>query len=97
MTGYVLSPQARGDLNAIWDYSAEHWGITQADRYVRLIAAACVALAAGRVTGRSADTIRAGYFRHTVGSHVLFYRARRRDGIEIVRILPQRMDIEGDL
>ena len=94
MIGYVLSPRARGDLSAIWDCSAEHWGAAQADRYVRLIAAACSALAAGRVMGRSANAIRAGYFRHTVGAHVLFYRVRRRGGIEIVRILHQRMDVE---
>jgi len=94
---YVLSPRARGDLGEIWDYSAAQWGSAQADRYVRLIAAACASLAAGRVTGRSADAIRSGYFRHAVGSHVLFYRARRNGGIEIVRILHRRMDIERHL
>ena len=97
MTGYVLTPRARRDLSEIWDYSAAQWGTTQADRYVRLIAAACDALASGRATGRSAEAIRPGYLRQTVGSHVLFYRARKRGRIEIVRILHQRMDIERHL
>jgi toxin ParE1/3/4 len=97
VTNYVLSPGARSDLSEIWDYSAEQWGIAQADRYIRLLTAACEALATGRIKGRSAEMIRAGYFRHSVGSHMLFYRMRRRGGIEVVRILHQRMDIERHL
>jgi toxin ParE1/3/4 len=97
VTGYVLTPRARHDLSEIWDYSAVQWGATQADRYIRLITSACAALADGRTKGRSAQAIRPGYFRQTVGSHVLFYRARKRGGIEIVRILHQRMDVERHL
>ena len=97
MTGYVLTPRARHDLNEIWDYSAVQWGAAQADRTIRLIATACAALATGRTKGRSAEAIRPGYFRQTVGSHVLFYRAGKRGSIEIVRILHQRMDVERHL
>lgn len=97
MTGYVLTPRARRDLSEIWNYSETQWGMAQADRYVRLIASACDALATGRAEGRSAEAIRPGYFRQTVGSHVLFYRARKRGGIEIVRILHQRMDFDRHL
>jgi toxin ParE1/3/4 len=68
-----------------------------ADRYVRLIAAAGAALAAGRIAGQSVAAIRPGYFRHAVGSPVLFYRANRRSGIEVVRIPHQRMGIERHL
>ena len=93
LTGYVLTPRARRDLSEIWDYSAAQWGTAQADRYIRLIATACGALSTGRAKGRSAEAIRPGYFRQTVGSHVLFYRTRKRGGIEIVRILHQRMDV----
>lgn len=97
MTGYVLTPRARRDLSEIWDYSAVQWGAAQADRYIRLIASACAALADGRTKGRSAEAIRPGYFRQIVGSHVLFYRARKRGGIEIVRTPHQRMDVERHL
>jgi toxin ParE1/3/4 len=97
VTAYVLSPRAFADLSEIWDHSAAQWGATQADRYVRLIAAACAALAAGRIRGRSTDAVRSGYFRHAIGSHVLFYRAHSGSGIEIVRILHRRMDIERRL
>lgn len=97
MTSYVLSPRAREDLSDIWSYSADRWGDEQADRYIRLIALACVALATGDKRGRSADAIRAGYFRYAVGSHILFYRMRPRRGIEVVRILHQSMDLRRHL
>jgi len=97
VTSYALSPRAREDLSDIWSYSADRWGDAQADRYIRLIASACEALATGGRRGRRADVIRAGYFRYAVGSHVLFYRMRPRRGIEVVRILHQSMDLRRHL
>ena len=97
MTSYVLSPRAREDLSEIWSYTADRWGDDQADRYIRLIASACEALATGGKRGRSADAIRAGYFGYSVGSHILFYRRRPRRGIEVVRILHQNMDLRRHL
>ena len=46
--------------------------------------------------GRPCDDVRAGYFRHPVGSHVVFYR-RVAGGIDVVRILHQRMDFQRHL
>lgn len=92
MSGYDLSPLAALDLSTIWDYTAEHWGIDQADLYVRQIDLTCAAVASGRKQGRSVDHVRAGYFRYPVGSHVLFYRWSARRRMEVVRILHQRMD-----
>jgi toxin ParE1/3/4 len=97
LTGYVLTPRARRDLSEIWDDTATQWGTAQADRYIRLIVSACDVLATGGARGRSAEAIRPGYLRQTVGSHVVFYRARKRGGIEIVRVLHQRMDLERHL
>jgi plasmid stabilization system protein ParE len=88
VTTCVLSPCARRVLSDIRDYSAEQWSAGQADSHVRLIAEVCERLASGRITGRSADSVRAGFFRHPVRSHVLFYRARRRGGIEIAHPAP---------
>ena len=93
MSGYDLSPLAAIDLSRIWDYSAEHWGVDQADRYVRQIGRACADLASGRKQGRSIDLVRAGYFRYPAGSHVLFYRWSTGGRMEVVRILHQRMDV----
>lgn len=41
--------------------------------------------------GRSCDAIRPGYRRYGVGSHLLFY-VESRDGVDVIRILHQRMD-----
>ena len=56
---YALSARARLDLGGIWDYTAEHWGVDQADRYVRQITTACAELASGRSVGQSINHIRA--------------------------------------
>ena len=92
-----LSPRARTDLSRIWDDSAERWGADQADRYVRLLAGGFDRLAEGSARGRRADEIREGYLRLSVGSHVLFYRRGAEGGIEVIRILHQRMDFKRHL
>lgn len=93
MSGFLLSPAARADLTEIWDYTANRWGVDQAERYVRDLTAACQGLADKRLTGRAIDDIRAGYSKLSVGSHFLFYRRTDAGLIDIVRVLHQRMDI----
>lgn len=93
---YLLSPRAKDDLEAIWDYSAERWGEDRAEAYVRAIWDAVKAVAEHPRRGRRCDDIRAGYWKHSVGSHVLFY-TRLTDGVNVVRILHQRMDFDQHL
>jgi toxin ParE1/3/4 len=99
--GYVISPLALADLSDIWDYSFNSWGANQADAYVLTIHGACEelaqTLAKGRPVGQSAEHIRAGYRKHLVGSHVIFFRCFDRDRVEVVRILNQRMDVPSHL
>lgn len=92
---YRLSLQAEADLEEIWVYTFETWSIEQADRYHNDLMAAIVALASGSRIGRAVD-IREGYFKHPVGSHVIFYR-RSDASIDVVRILHQRMDVSRHL
>lgn len=91
MTGFVLSPAAQLDVDEIWDYTAEHWSVDQADRYTRDIRDACRELAAGSRISRAVD-IREGYRKSAVGSHVLFYKTDDTGRIVVMRILHQRMD-----
>ena len=93
MNGYIFSPPARADLDAIWDYSAETWGDDQAERYVLDIHAACEALASGRKKGRSAENIRGGYRKLGIGSHFVFYRTTDKGDIDVIRILHKHMDL----
>lgn len=97
MTRYAFTPRARADLSEIWNYTARRWDPGQADRYIRQIEAVCADLAAGRKQGRSAASVRPGYFRCAAGSHVLFYKTGDAGTLEIVRILHQRMDVERHL
>ncbi len=96
MTRVVLSPAALADLGDIWDYTAEHWGVEQADHYVGDIRKACEGLAGGTRISRPV-TVRAGYRKSLVGSHTLFFKTNERDEIVIVRVLHQRMDVERHL
>jgi toxin ParE1/3/4 len=96
VTQYILSPRAQADLDEIWDYSAAHWGEGQAEAYVRQIQAAIELVAMTPSRGRPCEEIRHGYSKFTVGSHVLFYRLAD-DGIDVVRILHQRMDFDRRL
>lgn len=97
MTGFVLSPAARRDLDGIWSYTVKRWGVDQAERYIRMIQTACNELAQGHRMTRSAEDIRPGYHRADVGSHVLFFRLLDTGVIDIVRILHQRMDMPRHL
>ena len=43
------------------------------------------------------DEIRAGYRRHAVGSHTLYYRITNGDLIDVVRVLHKRINVERHL
>lgn len=92
---YRLSPLAEADLEEIWLYTYRNWSLEQADRYHNDIVAAFVDLAAGRTEGRPVD-IRQGYRKQAVGAHVIFYRPSG-TGIEVIRILHKRMDVNRHL
>ncbi|MBI5165802.1 MAG: type II toxin-antitoxin system RelE/ParE family toxin [Magnetospirillum sp.] len=88
---FRLFPRAEADLEDIWLYSFKNWSLEQADRYHNAIVEAFWDLAAGRKSGRPVD-IREGYFKHPVGSHMVYYRFTE-SGLVVVRILHQRMEV----
>ncbi|HXN88392.1 MAG TPA: type II toxin-antitoxin system RelE/ParE family toxin [Methylocella sp.] len=96
MTRFVVSPRAQADLDAIWEYTVNRWGIEQAEFYVRQLETAIKAVAAEPLRGRSCEDIRAGYKKYPAGSHVLFFRLTSA-GIDVVRILHRHMDFERHL
>ncbi|MFI2589850.1 type II toxin-antitoxin system RelE/ParE family toxin [Rhodococcus erythropolis] len=97
MSGYLLSPAARADLEEIWDYTAWQWGLEQAEAYVRGIQHAIERTAADPSVGRDCEEIRPGYRRLAAGSHTLYYRLTEDDVVDVVRILHQRMDVDRHL
>ncbi len=91
MTRYRLTPAAQRDLSLIWDYTAERWDVVQAETYVNEIRAAIERVTEDPHRGRSCEEIRRGYRRYSIGSHLLFYFPHG-DGVDVIRILHQRMD-----
>jgi toxin ParE1/3/4 len=97
MTGrFVLSPRAETDLDEIWDYTADRWGLDQAETYTRDIWQRIQAVAERPEIGQNCSDIRAGYYKISCGSHFLFYRLIA-EGIDVVRILHERMDYDSHL
>lgn len=96
MSQVVFSPKAKADIDAIWKQSVQNWDVVQAERYIRQIQAAVVTLAAYPALGVACDFIRAGYRKHPVGSHVIYFR-KIEDSIVVIRILHKRMDVDQAL
>ena len=96
MSRYVLSPRAQDDLSSIWDYTAERWGMQQADDYLRILRRAMETVADDPRKGHSCDEVREGYRKYRAGSHMLIYR-KIKAGVDIVRVLHSRMDFERHL
>jgi toxin ParE1/3/4 len=90
-----LTPLAEADLEEIWRYTFSHWSVEQAERYHRDLVATMEALASGQKTGLVC-TVRDGYFKYAVGSHMVFYRLTERS-LDVLRILHQRMDVGRQL
>ena len=91
MAEYRLSPEAERDLELIWLYSCEHWGIAQAHRYLDDLTARLEAVANSPQTAQSCYHIRVGYRRYMVERHMVYFRITAY-GIAVIRILHTRMD-----
>lgn len=92
MTGqYVLSPLAKLDIENIWNHTAQHWGIDQAEIYTRQLRNHIETVAKQPALASACPEVRAGYYKYPSGAHLLFFRIIDGD-IDVVRILHQRMD-----
>jgi len=87
---YRLTPEAERDMEAIWLYTIEEWGLEQANRYTDELTAAFAQLAASTKTGTPCDRIRKGYRRSRVGRHAIYFQLTEY-GIAVVRVLHDRM------
>lgn len=91
MSIYRLTPAARRDLSSIWDYTAERWDVGQAETYIGELRAAIERVAEKPERGRACNEVRDGYLRYAVESHLVFY-VESDLGVDVIRILHQRMD-----
>ncbi|WP_122604137.1 type II toxin-antitoxin system RelE/ParE family toxin [Pseudomonas viridiflava] len=92
MTEYRLAPAAERDLEAIWVYTFQEWGVGQANHYVDIITEAFAELEKKKKTAPACDHIRSGYRRRSIERHVIYFRATEY-GIAVIRVLRDRMDV----
>lgn len=96
MKKYQLQPAAEQDLESIWLYSANRWGVPQADTYIDDLDE-CFHLLAEEpqlapVRREFTPMVRI----HSHRQHLIVY-ALREQGIVIVRVLHQSMEIGPQL
>lgn len=93
---YKLSLEAETDLQSIWLYTFENWSDEQANHYIDLILDEIEYLCVKPNSGTDYNHIRKGYFRLKIKSHYVFYKINKKKNIiEVIRILHQMMDIES--
>ena len=92
---FIISEKANEDIEKIWLYTYENWSQEQADRYYNLILDEIEFIAENFESGKSVDYIKKGYRATLVKSHIIFYKKTRRNIVEIIRVLHQKMDIEN--
>jgi len=92
MAVYSLTTQADADLEGIYEYTIFNFGLAQARNYLDGLRARFDMLAEHPLHGRSDEALAPGLRRSEYESHIVFYMPQD-DGILIVRVLHQRMDV----
>ena len=82
------------DLTDIWAYSAEQWGVDQADHYLDALLHRFFWLLENLALWKTQPDIAEGIYCYPEQSHVIYFRTLGSDksGIEILRVLHARMD-----
>jgi len=96
MAAYHLRGLARDDLEAIWNYTLEQWGIEQAESYLTLLFTCFDELADNPQIGRPRDEVLPSLRSFPQGRHVVFYEIGS-NAIEIIGIIHQSADVNRHL
>lgn len=83
--------KAEQDIIAIWLYTFENFGITQADKYLDQIGVALQHIAKNPEIGVNSDSVRLGYRKYQVNEHTIFYK-NEKSIIQVIRVLGNDMD-----
>lgn len=89
---FVLSLEADQDLEDIFDYTFDEFGLDQAIKYVSEFEDFFNLLIHNPDIGKHRDEIKEGLRSFPKASHIIFYRVLI-DHVRIVRILHARLDI----
>lgn len=91
-TKYRLRSLAQDDLESIWLYTFEQWGVTQADTYLKALTQRFDWLAENATMGKPRNDVKQGYYCFPEGTHLIFYILKGNQ-VEIIGIPHRRMDI----
>ena len=92
MASYRLSPNAKDDLERIWFYGLEQWGVDEADRYITALYERFSELAEKPLLYPAVEHIREGYRRSVCGRDSIYYRIDG-ENVEIMAVIRQQ-DLE---
>ncbi|OUS30669.1 hypothetical protein A9Q99_05665 [Gammaproteobacteria bacterium 45_16_T64] len=96
MQNYKLVPAAEKDLEDIWFYTAEEWGLKQADDYIDRMDEAFQLVAGQPLMCHERQEFSPPVRIHHQARHLIVYKIER-DSITVVRILHESMDIDTQL
>lgn len=88
MAYYKITPEANDDIERIWFFGLERFGLVQADKYYYDLMGHFAELADTPLRYPAVDHIRHGYRRSVYGSHSVYYRLHA-EYVEIMRIIGQ--------
>jgi len=91
-SNYSLRALAQVDLEEIWLYSYQEWGVEQADKYLNSLLSRFEWLAKNPLISKKRDDIKTGYYYFPEGMHLVFYTLTK-NGIDIIGIPHQSMDV----
>lgn len=86
-----ISPTARIEINAIWDYTSARHGENVAQLYVADLDTVMRRLLEFPLLGEDCAEIRSGYRRIRAGDHVIYYIPHD-NGVEIMRVMHPKQD-----
>lgn len=93
MANYRLAPNAKADLERIWLYGLEQWGLTRADAYIEDLHKRFSEIAEHPLKYPAVEDVRAGHRRSVFKSDSIYYRVDGSD-VEVMAIIGSQ-DIEN--
>jgi len=92
----VLRPAARQDIASIWLYTADRWGVDQADRYTSGIDREIQSALEFPAIGSAVEGLPNDYRKLSCGKHRIIYRHNDAELI-VVRIIHERQDVPSTM
>ena len=94
MPNFSLTEAAKSDLKNIARFTQKRWGRDQRNHYLKTLDDCFHQLSNNPNMGKVCGEIRPGYYKLPTGRHIVYYRSKSNESIEIVRVLHENMDVD---